>query len=157
MHFTTPILLGLATSSQAAPVPSLFGDLITSIIGGVENAVTTVTSTVTSPDSLAAAVAKLGVTLQTNAASHGSIFSCNQITFGQVDSLINKIAHSITWPKQNRNFVNWKTYKANGANFGAWLEQVRMTLLAAGDLLLTTPGKQLRSRLVGSQHRPKLS
>ncbi|KXT03799.1 hypothetical protein AC578_732 [Pseudocercospora eumusae] len=123
MHLTTPMLLGLATSSQAAPVPSLFGDLITSIIGGVENTVTTATSAVASPESLAAAVAKLGVTLHTNAASHGSIFSCNQITFGQVDRLINKIAHSITWPKQNKNFVNWKTYKANGVNFGAWLEQ----------------------------------
>ncbi|KAK4499741.1 hypothetical protein PRZ48_007927 [Zasmidium cellare] len=125
MRLRSTLVVGLAATAHAAPVPSLFGDLLAGLIGGVEQAITTVTSDVDAVASkLASSVAQLGATLQNNAAKHGNIISCNQWTFDQVDDFLKRISHSITWPSQkNKNFVNWTTYKANGVNFGAWLEQ----------------------------------
>lgn len=35
-----------------------------------------------------------------------------------------RFAHDITWPDQkNKSFIDWRTYKANAVNLGAWLEQ----------------------------------
>lgn len=115
---------GLAASAHAAPVanPSLFGDLLAGIQASVNNVITTVSTQVRPGNALADAVAKLGVTLKTDASKHGRIFSCNQFVFNEVAAIKN-IIHNIIWAKQGRSFVNWKTYKSNGVNLGAWLEQ----------------------------------
>jgi len=35
-----------------------------------------------------------------------------------------RYAPTITWPHiTGSNFINWKTYKSNGANLGGWLEK----------------------------------
>lgn len=31
--------------------------------------------------------------------------------------------HHISWPSKKGNFIDWRTYKSNGANLGAWVEQ----------------------------------
>ena len=122
MRFQSTLVLGLAASTQAAPVPGLIGDLFAGLIGDINNVITTVTTQIKSTSALADAVSKLGVTLQTNGNNHGSIFGCNQFSFNEV-ATIKKIIHDIIWAKQGRSFVNWTTYKANGVNLGAWLEQ----------------------------------
>lgn len=127
MRVHIALVLGLAASTQAAPVPSLFGDLAAALEASVQNIVTTVTSQVKTAQTLASAVSKLGVTLQTNAAKHGNIFSSSQFVYNEI-ATIKKIAHDIAWAKQGKSFINWKTYKANGVNLGAWLEQEQVSL-----------------------------
>ncbi|KAI5359813.1 putative glycoside hydrolase superfamily [Septoria linicola] len=122
MRVQSALVLGLAASTQAAPVPGLIGDLFAGIQASVNNVVTTVTSQVKSANALANAVAKLGVTLKTDGDKAGSKFSCNQFVFNEI-ATIKKVIHDIVWAKQGRSFVNWTTYKANGVNLGAWLEQ----------------------------------
>lgn len=46
MRFQLTLAIGLAATAHAAPTPSLFGDLVADLIGGVESVVTTVTSDV---------------------------------------------------------------------------------------------------------------
>lgn len=157
MRFHAALALGLAASTQASPVPSLFGDLLAGLEASVQNVKTTVTSQIKGAQTLADAVAKLGVTLKTDAAKHGSIFSSNQFIFNEI-AAIKKIVHKISWSKQNKDFVNWRTYKGNGVNLGAWLEQeqVSMVLIGEGKLILLTPFAELRSCLVGCKHRQQL-
>lgn len=64
----------------------------------------------------------LGVSLQTNGASHGSVWNYHKLTFPQVVASLKRFKHNLVWNK-NVNFGNWKTYKFNGVNLGAWLEQ----------------------------------
>ncbi|CCG83821.1 protein of unknown function [Taphrina deformans PYCC 5710] len=105
--FTSALLLSSAT---AAPTPGL----ISSVLGALSAAtVSQISSTTTALNELLSAV---GVSLATNANSHGSVF---QFTFPHVVPAASKVPHTITWPT---SFVNWKTYKANGANMGNWLE-----------------------------------
>ena len=52
---------------------------------------------------------------------------CGTRTTFVVDAIklsLSRFAHSIPWSKQNSaQYIDWKTYKANGVNLGAWLEQ----------------------------------
>jgi glucan 1,3-beta-glucosidase len=126
MRVNAPLILGLAASTQAVPVPNFFGDLFASIEASVENVITTVTSQVKAVETLASSVSKLGVTLKTDAAKHGSIFSSNDFVYNEIATIKN-IIHNIIWAKQGRSFVNWRTYKGNGVNLGAWLEQEQVS------------------------------
>lgn len=116
---TTFALAALAPVALAAPTPSLFGsDLLAAVDATVSKIITT---TVSDVSALASAVSKLGTTLATNAASHGAVWNYQSIT-PSTNKTISKIAHSIKWPAST-SYINWSTYKANGVNLGAWLEQ----------------------------------
>jgi glucan 1,3-beta-glucosidase len=98
----------LASGVVAAPTPGLiscvFGD-ITIDLNHLLNA--------------------LGIRFQTNGNQHGATISYyNQCPF-TIDPVpvFNKTdSHDLTLPKPS-GFVNWKTFKANGANLGGWLEK----------------------------------
>jgi len=64
----------------------------------------------------------LDVAVQTNGASHGSVWNYHKLNFPKVIISLQRFKHNLIW-KKNVNFVDWKTYKANGVNLGAWLEQ----------------------------------
>ena len=101
----------LAGSATAAPVP----DLISSILGLITNDLTKL-------------LKSLSITLQTNGTSHGiTVNFQNQcpFTFPAVTPNNTRYGHDLTWPSvsNNGNFVNWTTFKANGANLGGWLEK----------------------------------
>ncbi|KAH9905490.1 glycoside hydrolase superfamily [Xylariomycetidae sp. FL2044] len=62
------------------------------------------------------------------ASHHGAtkhFVSKNPFTIKPVIESIKRFAHDIFWPKGTvqGEFVNWKTFKANGANLGGWLEK----------------------------------
>jgi glucan 1,3-beta-glucosidase len=101
----------LAGSAVAAPTPSL----ISSILGLVTN-------------DLNSLLSSLGITLQTNGGAHGSALEYqNQcpFTFPAVSISSARFSHDITWAKgvSGSEFIDWKTFKANGANLGGWLEK----------------------------------
>ncbi|KKY25213.1 putative glycoside hydrolase family 5 [Diplodia seriata] len=107
MHFSTTLVAVLAaTTATAAPtvdVRSLKSDLT-------------------------ALLQKLGITIQTNANSHGiTVSGIYSFTFPKVSLSPKRITHAINWPKgcDGQKFINWSTFKANGVNLGAWLEQER--------------------------------
>lgn len=106
-----------------SPLPSLFGDIVASLEGAVNTVTTTLTTSDRSTAALAAAVKKLGLTLQTNAGQHGPKLGCNDLNIGQTSGIFGKAKHGISWPFQKRSYVDWKTYKSNGVNLGIWFEQ----------------------------------
>ncbi|KAF2125938.1 glycoside hydrolase family 5 protein [Dothidotthia symphoricarpi CBS 119687] len=60
--------------------------------------------------------------------SHGATLNYqNQcpFTFPAVEVSSQRYSHDITWSKgrDGSNFVDWRTFKANGANLGGWLEK----------------------------------
>lgn len=120
------LALALAPATLAAPTPSLFGDIIAEANGIANGIKTTVATVVTSQSALASAVAKLGTTLQSTAdaaAKHGSTWSYLSISAPAVNLVTKRFSHIISWSKQSANYIDWTTYKANGVNLGAWLEQ----------------------------------
>ena len=124
MRFASAVLLTAAAPAVlAAPVPSLLGDIFADLQGAISHVTTTVTSHLSPVEELAKAVKKLGTTLKTNAGIHGNKLGCNDFTFPKVDGHHGKNKHDISWPAQKKNFINWRTYKSNGVNLGAWLEQ----------------------------------
>jgi hypothetical protein len=82
--------------------------------------VATITLDVTT--TLNSLLSSIGVSLQNNAAAHGSTWNWRDLNFPAVLWYSKRFSHSLNWPKKV-NFVDWTTYKANGVNFGAWLEQ----------------------------------
>ena len=89
---------------------------------------TTLTRTSSSPDpsasALAAAVKKLGLTLQTNAGQGGPSLAASELVVGDIDGIPGEKKHAIHWPHpKHRKYIDWKTYKSNGVNLGAWMEQ----------------------------------
>ncbi|PSK35074.1 hypothetical protein B9Z65_1657 [Elsinoe australis] len=111
MHFST--LAGvtlLASQAAAAPTPGLFNLNLNGL------------------NLLNSLLSKLGITVSTNAASHGPTKNYqNQCPFtitAAVDSG-KRFLHDITWPKgyNSAKWIDWKTYKANGVNLGGWLEK----------------------------------
>ncbi|TGO56176.1 hypothetical protein BCON_0081g00190 [Botryotinia convoluta] len=120
MRVNRGLILAAAPLVLAAPTPSLFGDIL-ALEAGIAKVITTVVSTVKSD--IEVAVSKLGATLQTNAAKHGSVWNYGSISCPKVALSIQRYLHDIAWTKKSTNYVNWTTYKANGVNFGAWLEQ----------------------------------
>lgn len=127
MRFSTPILLAAAAGSSttlAAPVPSLFGDIIAALAGAADKVTETLTTDVDGASGLAAAVKKLGATLQSNAGIHGNKLGCNDLDIPKVHwGGLGKLKHIIKWPGQKKHkYLDWKTYKSNGVNLGAWME-----------------------------------
>lgn len=116
-------LAALVPTVLAAPAPSLFGSLIVAANNAESEISNIIQSKVTSTlSALAAAVSSLGATLQTNGASHGSVWNYQSISSTSKSASSTRYSHTITWPSST-SYVNWTTYKANGVNFGAWLEQ----------------------------------
>jgi len=98
----------LAGSATALPTPGL----ISSILGLITN-------------DLNSLLSSLGIKLQTNGNQHGPSLNYHDqcpFTFPAVDPSSDRHSHDLSWPK-NVNFVDWKTFKANGANLGGWLEK----------------------------------
>ena len=101
----------LASSATAAPTPGL----ISSILGLLTNDINNLLSS-------------LGIHLHTDGANHGATVPFhNQCPFSipAVDLSPIRHSHDINWGKgvNGGNFINWKTFKANGANLGGWLEK----------------------------------
>ena len=100
----------LASSATAAPLS------ISSILGLLTNDLTQLLSS-------------LGITIQTNGTAHGATVAYNKqnpFTIDLSTILSNaRNSHAITWPAgvSGSNYINWKTFKANGANLGGWLEK----------------------------------
>ncbi|TGO22583.1 hypothetical protein BPAE_0162g00190 [Botrytis paeoniae] len=117
MRVNRGLILASAPLVLAAPTPSLFG-VILALEAGIAEVITTVSNQI-----IEVAVSKLGATLQTNAAKHGSVWNYGSISCPKVALFIPRYLHDIAWTKKSTNYVSWTTYKANGVNFGAWLEQ----------------------------------
>jgi glucan 1,3-beta-glucosidase len=72
----------------------------------------------------------LGVVLQTNGNSHGPTINYHDQCPFEIPSVVpslSRFVHDIIWPKDvnGAKFIDWKTFKANGANLGGWLEKER--------------------------------
>jgi glucan 1,3-beta-glucosidase len=90
--------------------------------------VTTAAPRASCSNQLGRLLGSLGVTKSTRASEHGNPIDYHQqcpFTFPEVKPSSNRYPHSITWPTgvQDETFIDWKTYKANGANLGGWLEK----------------------------------
>lgn len=96
----------LLAGALAAPTPD--PSLISSIIASI-------TSTITSD--LNSLLSALGISYQNNGASHGSTWNWHSLSFPKVSVSPNRFSHTLNWPC-NLNFVDWTTFKANGANLG---------------------------------------
>lgn len=102
----------LAGSATAAPTPGL----LSSILGQLTNDLNTL-------------LGSLGIKLQTNANIHGPTIPFHEQCPFTINSSVsvssNVFSHDIAWPRgvNGGNYINWKTFKANGANLGGWLEK----------------------------------
>jgi len=68
-------------------------------------------------------LSQLGVTLYQLGYKHGYTWNMKQnFTAPAVTLSAVRYAHSITFPPSNQ-WIDWTTYKGNGVNIGAWLEQ----------------------------------
>ena len=113
----------LASSAAAAPTPN------PGFLGDILNAVNQVVGTVISDTTtnLNNLLKQVGVVLHKDAGNkHGNIVQYHdQCPFDIIKEVASDIrySHNINWPKgvNGGNYVNWKTYKANGANLGGWL------------------------------------
>jgi len=99
----------LASSAVAAPLS------LTSLFSSLTNEVDSV-------------LASLGITLQTNATAAGPVVPYQNQCPGPVGTTkagSQRYSPSINWPLgvSGSKFIDWKTYKANGANLGGWLEK----------------------------------
>lgn len=98
----------LASGVVAAPTPGL----ISSILGLLTN-------------DLNHLLSSLGIKLRTDGGNHGASLNYHSQCPFTVDPVANTDSHNkhdLTFPKPS-GFVNWKTFKANGANLGGWLEK----------------------------------
>jgi glucan 1,3-beta-glucosidase len=106
MRFSSVIPVLLVAQAFAAPVPE---PNLSSLFSSISNTVNLLLSS-------------LGVSIQTNGGTHGSTWNYHDLKFPQVIVAIQRFKHNLVW-KNHVNFIDWKTYKANGVNLGAWLEQ----------------------------------
>lgn len=105
----------LVGSAVGAPTPA--PGLISSILGKITN-------------DLDQLLKSLGVVLQTNGNAHGPTINYHdQCPFDipHVVPSLSRFVHDIIWPRgvNGGKFIDWKTFKANGANLGGWLEKER--------------------------------
>ena len=111
----------LASSVASAPTPAVVGDLL-SALGNVIGTVVQDTSA-----GLNTLLNQVGVVLHSNAATkHGSITQYHDQCPFEISTVVagpTRFSPIINWPKgvNGGNYINWKTYKANGANLGGWL------------------------------------
>ncbi|RAR12163.1 glycoside hydrolase [Stemphylium lycopersici] len=101
----------MAGGATAAPTPGL----ISSILGLLTNDINKLLSS-------------LGIKLHNDGRGHGSTVPFhNQCPFNvpSVDLSPFRYHHNINWGKgvNGGRFIDWKTFKANGANLGGWLEK----------------------------------
>ncbi|KAJ4346650.1 uncharacterized protein N0V89_010581 [Didymosphaeria variabile] len=73
-------------------------------------------------------LSSLGIRVRQDGNKHGPTLNYHNkcpFTFPPVKWSWNRFAHNINWPKGTNggNFINWKTFKANGVNLGGWLEK----------------------------------
>ena len=113
MRFTTAVCAALlASSTSAAPTPGL----ISSILGQITS-------------DLNSLLSSLHITKFTNASSHGPALGYHSKCPFNIPSSgplsLDRHHHDITWPKavNGGQFLDWKTFKANGVNLGGWLEK----------------------------------
>ena len=115
MRTTTAISAALLASSAAA-APISVGSWFNKLVTGAQSDLNNILN-------------GLHITQRANASAHGAVLPFNQGCPGPIEEVIVKaerFAHDITWPLiSGGNFINWKTYKANGANLGSWLEKER--------------------------------
>jgi len=104
----------LAGSAAAAPSASL-SSLLNALVSTVTKDLTTI-------------LQDLQIVAATNISAHGAIVPYQSQCPGaivQTQPGSQRYSPKITWPKgvNGGNFINWKTYKANGVNLGGWLEK----------------------------------
>lgn len=100
----------LASSVSASPTPGLIGN----IFGSFANDLTQLLNS-------------LGIKIHTNANQHGPTADYHNkcpFTIKPVPIVQHNNNHDIPFHKPI-GFVNWRTFKANGANLGGWLEKER--------------------------------
>jgi glucan 1,3-beta-glucosidase len=73
-------------------------------------------------------LSSLGIKLRTDGGKHGATVPYHQqcpFTIPAVNVSPDRFSHDLTWGNgvNGANFVDWKTFKANGANLGGWLEK----------------------------------
>jgi hypothetical protein len=114
----------LASSANAAPVadPGLISGLLGGILGGVNSIVGGVFKDLNS------LLNGLGIKLHTDGARHGPTVPFHQQCPFNIQPVENKNphnSHDINWAKgvYGNDFMNWRNFKANGANLGGWLEK----------------------------------
>jgi hypothetical protein len=103
----------LASGSSAAPAPGF----LSSILGALTNDLNTLLSS-------------LNIKIRTDGSNHGPTLNYHSqcpFTFPAVNPSKDRYSHDITWGKgvNGGKFIDWKTFKANGANLGGWLEKER--------------------------------
>jgi len=104
----------LAGSATAAPTPGL----LSSILGQLTNDLNTL-------------LGSLGIKLQTNANIHGPVIpfhdQCPFTINSSVSVSSDVFSHQINWPLgvNGGKYIDWRSFKANGANLGGWLEKER--------------------------------
>jgi glucan 1,3-beta-glucosidase len=108
----------LASGTAAAPTPGL----ISGLLSGVSGILGTLTG------DLNTLLSSLGIKLHTDGNAHGPTLNYQgqcPFTFPVVTPSADRFSHDITWAKgvNGGQFLDWKTYKSNGANLGGWLEK----------------------------------
>ncbi|KAK3059764.1 hypothetical protein LTS18_010104, partial [Coniosporium uncinatum] len=100
----------LANFAVAAPLS------VSSILGSITN-------------DLSQVLSSIGITLQNVADQAGAALPYQNFCPLPVDTSVkagkNRFKPAIKWPKgvDGGNFVDWRTFKANGVNLGGWLEK----------------------------------
>ncbi|KAK3671182.1 hypothetical protein LTR78_008983 [Recurvomyces mirabilis] len=119
-------LLGLAALVSALPQQSSVSTIPTT----TTFTDTTIYSTVavaTSQASLSSVLSAAQITQAANATAHGAVvpFSAKcPLPVTSTTTSSKRYAPTISWPHlSGGKYINWKTYKANGANLGGWLEK----------------------------------
>lgn len=99
---STYVLAALATTTIAAPTPSLLGDIIVAQVNALK-AVDTIIKTVVTDTvkTIAQIVSTLDATLQTNAASHGNVWNYLNIKPTAKNVSSTRYSHSISWTKSS--------------------------------------------------------
>ncbi|KAF1835374.1 glycoside hydrolase [Decorospora gaudefroyi] len=105
---TAALMAGAVT---AAPTPGLIGDLF----GLITNDISKLLSSI-------------GIKLRNDFYKHGAIIPFHDkcpFDISPVELSPKRYTHDITWGAgvNGGNFIDWKTFKANGANLGGWLEK----------------------------------
>ena len=111
MHMTPAFAVAiLATTASAAPVAN--PGLLDSILGLLTTPLNTL-------------LQQIGITLQTNYNIHGPAWTMPAVVATEVSDILH--SHDLVWPQgcssNSQQFLNWTTFKANGANLGSWLEK----------------------------------
>jgi glucan 1,3-beta-glucosidase len=112
MRVTATLAIALvAGNAAAAPTPSLFSSILGLLTKDIN-----------------ALLSSLGIKHHTDGSSHGSTVNYHDqcpFSIPKVTTSKDRYKHDIHWSKgvSGSSFVDWRTFKANGANLGGWLEK----------------------------------